>query len=97
VTLEEVKKLAALVRLDLTQDELAKFATIIPQTLETINILEELDTSQTPITSQVSGLTNVYQSNEESVNETLDQPEVLQNAPDYKNGLIETGGVFAER
>lgn len=97
MTLDEVKKLANLIRLELTPEELIMFTKIIPQTLETIKILDQIDIAQVEVTSQVSGLVNVYQSEETSVKETLDQKQVLQNAPNHKNGLIETKGVFAER
>lgn len=90
---EEVKKIAVLVKLELSQDEIAKFQKAIPQTLETIKVLKELDTSSVSPTSSVTGLVNVYQ--QEHASAGLSQKESLANAHEVVNGLFATTAVLS--
>jgi len=89
---DEVKKIAGLVKLELSYGEIEKFRTTIPQTLDVIDILKELNTSKTTPTSSVAGLTNVYAS--DSISVTLPQNLALANAHDKANGLFATEAVF---
>jgi len=89
---DEVKKIAGLVKLELSYDEIEKFRTTIPQTLDVIDILKELDTSKTAPTSSVAELTNVYADN--TISTTLPQNLVLANAHEETNGLFATKAVF---
>ena len=91
---DEVKKIAGLVKLELSHDEIEKFRTTIPQTLETIEILKELDTSDISPTSSVTGLTDVYQ--QESVGNGLSQKEALANTREVVNGLFATSAVLSK-
>ncbi len=56
---EQVKHVAKLARLDLTDDEAARFAGQLSDVLSYMEILEEVDTDGVEPTSQVTGLTNV--------------------------------------
>ena len=89
---DEVKKIAGLVKLELSHDEIEKFRTTIPQTLDVIDILKELDTSKTAPTSSVAGLTNVYA--DSTVSTTVSQNLALANAREETNGLFATKAVF---
>jgi len=91
---DEVKKISGLVKLELSQDEIEKFRKTIPQTLETIEILKELDTSDIPPTSSVTGLTDVYQ--RETAGNGLFQKEALANAHEMVNGLFVTSAVLSK-
>ena len=88
----EVLKIAALVKLDLTKEEIAKFQVTIPETLVTIGVLDELDTQDVSPTSQVTGLTNVFRSAE--VKETLSKELTLANACEVVRDLFATKAVF---
>lgn len=91
ITKEDVLKIATLAKLDVTGDE-ERLAQMFSETLDYIEILNELDTSNTPETFQVTGLTNVFQDGNQTV--TLTKEEVLSNAPEVIDGLISNKGVF---
>ena len=93
ITKEQVKRIAHLCKLQLTEAELEKFSQTFTQTLAVIDVLNELDTSDVPETYQVTGLGNVFQEDVEQKG-TLTQEEVLKNAKNKKRGLIVTKGVF---
>jgi aspartyl-tRNA(Asn)/glutamyl-tRNA(Gln) amidotransferase subunit C len=76
----EVRKLAYLSRLKLTDKEVAKYQTELSAILSYVEILQKVDTAGLEPTSQVTGLTNVVRPDE-----LLDygtNPDVLlKNAP----------------
>ncbi len=61
---DQVKYVAKLARLELTESQVKKFAGQLGDVLDYAKILEEADTSDVAETSQVTGLTNVSQSDE---------------------------------
>ena len=92
ITEEDVKHIAKLVKLDVTGQE-KELAEMFSQTLDYINVLDELDTTDVKETYQVNGLTNVFQKKDSSIN-TLTKAEVLQNAKEKNGDLFSTKGVF---
>ncbi len=93
ITQDQVKKIAELVKIPLTQAEIEKLAVMFSDTLQTIEILQELDTTQIAETYQVTGLTNVFQEGDDSM-ATLSKEEALKNAKKVIRGLIATEAVF---
>ena len=91
ISIEEVRKIAEMSKLNITGDE-EKFSQLLSQTLEYIKILEELDTSKINETFQVTGLTNVFQNGSQKA--TLTREEALQNAKEVVRNLVATKGVF---
>ena len=89
---EQVLAVSKLIKLDLSDAEIEKFEVTIPQTLDTIDILKELDTSKVVPTSQVTGLHNVFR--DDSVKTTLTQDLALSNAKETSRGLFVTKAVF---
>ena len=89
---EQVLEVAKLVKLTLSEAEIEKFEVIIPQTLDTIDVLKELDTGKAVPTSQVTGLQNVFR--DDSVETTLSQDLALSNANETSRGLFVTKAVF---
>ncbi len=90
---EEVKKLAQLSNLTLTDSEVKKFAELFTETLKYMDTLNELDTSNTKETYQITGLTNVFQKKDED-NTTLSQEAALKNAKEVKDNLFVTKAVL---
>lgn len=86
---EQVEKIATLVSLQLSEKEREKLSWMFADTLEYIDVLEEIDTSEVKETYQVTGLTNVYQK-EKQKNQTLTKKEALQNAKEEIKGLFAT-------
>lgn len=91
-TINDIEKLSELIKISVSSEEKEKLAGMLSQTAEYMDMLNELDTSNIEPTYQVTGLKNVYQS--ENLNKTLSQKEVLQNAPNHSKDMIETEGVF---
>jgi len=91
ITIEEVKKIAQMSKLNIEGDE-EKFSQLLSQTLDYIKILDELDTSKVSETFQVTGLTNVYQDGSQKV--TLTREDALKNVKETARNLVVTKGVF---
>lgn len=91
VSSDEVKHIATLAKLDITGQE-DKLAAMFTETLEKVEVLNELNTTNVVETFQVTGLVNVYQTGEESA--VLTKKEALSNAPREVNGLFATDAVF---
>ncbi len=92
ITEAEVRKVAALARLDLTEKEVQTYAEQLSAILGYIKQLEEVDTDNVAVTSQVTGLSNVMR--EDKV-EACDNAEALVNmAPSHENNLVKVRAVF---
>jgi len=89
-----IKNVATLAQLALTLEEESRFETQLEETLDTINQLNEVDTSNIEITSQVTGLENVM--DEDIAEPSLTQKEALANAKNIHNGFIVVKAVLAE-
>ncbi len=72
---EQVKKIAHLARLNLSEDEVELFAGQLTDILNYVDVLKELDTAGVPETNQVTGLTNVLR--EDVVDSSLCRPDEL--------------------
>jgi len=79
---KEVRYIAHLARLRLSEEEETKFAPQLARILEWVRKLDELDTSQVPFTSHVVGLSNVFR--EDRLAESLSEEEALSSAPRKK-------------
>jgi len=77
---EEVKHVALLARLELTDAEREQFTTQLNSILEHFQVLTELDTSGIEPTSHVIPLQSVLRDDE--VRPSLPAEEVMANAPD---------------
>lgn len=61
LTEEQVRHIAKLARIRLTDEEVKKFSKQLTDVLEYVNILAEVDTKDVVETSQVTGLKNVME------------------------------------
>ena len=61
---EQVRHVAKLARIKLTDEEVAKFGPQLSKVLGYMDILNEVDTNNVPETSQVTGLSNVMEKDE---------------------------------
>ncbi len=64
LTRDQVRHLAQLARLHLTEEEVDRFANELTDILTYVTMLGELDTTGVPETSQVTGLSNVTRADE---------------------------------
>jgi aspartyl-tRNA(Asn)/glutamyl-tRNA(Gln) amidotransferase subunit C len=91
-TEKDIEKISDFVKLPITENEKTKLAGMLSQTTEYMDMLNELDTSKVEPTYQVTGLVNVFQSDD--LYQTLSQEEVLQNTKNTKEGMIVTSAVL---
>ncbi len=91
---EDVRAIADLARLELSEDEVALYQRQISDILGYFQKLQELDTSQIDPTSSVLPLTNVMRADEAA--EPLPVDEVVANAPDSDGGQFRVRAVLAD-
>lgn len=60
LTKDQVRHIAKLARLRLTDAEVEKFTTELTSILQYLDMLQEVDTKNVAATAQVTGLTNVF-------------------------------------
>lgn len=89
---EEVKHIARLARLGLTEEETEIFQSQLSAILENFEILQEVDTTDIPPTTHVIEMKNVIRDDE--VASSLPQNEILANAPRQENGFFRVRAVL---
>lgn len=95
LTKDQVKHVAKLANLPLTSEEEEKYPEQLSKILEYVEKLNEVDTSKVDPTFNVSGQSNI-QAKDEVGDCTLSQDEALSNAPQKKEEMFVTKGVFNE-
>ena len=80
LTTDDVRAIADLARLELSEDDVARYQRQLSDILDYFQKLEELDTSHIDPTSSVLPLTNVMRADE--VRQALPVAEAIANAPD---------------
>lgn len=95
ITKKEIEHIAKLSSLPLKDSEITKLKNLLSETINYVNVLNELDTSNTKETYQVNNLKNVYQNNIENTC-TLSKEDSLKNAKLVEDGLFVSKGVFSE-
>ncbi len=88
VTEEEVKKIADLASLRLQPEEIGLFAQQFTQTIDVINQLSEIDTSDVPATYQVNNLVNVTREDKVDHDRILPQDIALREAKQTHDGFF---------
>ena len=92
----DVKHVAKLANLPLTSAEEKKFTSQFSDTLQTIAVINELDTSHILPTSQVTGLVNIIREDKIDSTRILSQNQVISQAPATHQGYIVVPAVFNE-
>lgn len=100
ISAEEVNQIAKLARIELNEKEKAKFSRELSEIFTFVEKLNKVNSKNIPMTSQVTGLENVYRKDEAT---EITQPEqdkkknrevMLKNAPGQKSGYIKTRAVL---
>ena len=94
LTTHQVQHIAELAKLNLSNEEVAKFQKQLSSILEYVELLNEVDTENVEPTAQTTGLENVYREDKPSKDQCLTQEELLSNAPEKQDGHIKTKAVF---
>ena len=84
---DDIVKLAALARLDLSDDEIAEYSQELTEILHYVEQLQNVDVAGLQPTNQVTGLTNVMR--EDEVTDYGYKPQdLLKNVPDTQDDQI---------
>ncbi|MBB6447769.1 Asp-tRNA(Asn)/Glu-tRNA(Gln) amidotransferase subunit GatC [Bacillus benzoevorans] len=92
ITIDEVKHVANLARLAITEDEADKFAKQLDAIITFAEQLNELDTDNIEPTSHVLDMKNVFR--EDVAKPGLPVEEVVKNAPDHEDGQIKVPAII---
>ena len=88
ITKEEVLHVARLARLDLSDDDVAKFQEQLSDILEAVSKVSELDLSDVPPTAHPLEIANAWA--EDVPRDCLPLDEVFANAPDRDGNYFRT-------
>ncbi|HNT29506.1 MAG TPA: Asp-tRNA(Asn)/Glu-tRNA(Gln) amidotransferase subunit GatC [bacterium] len=92
LTTEDVARIARLAAMQLTAAEVKKFQGWLTEAIDYIEVLQELDTAGVIVTSQVTGLVNLWR--QDQTQSSLTQKQALQNAPATYKGYFKVEAVF---
>lgn len=91
---EQVKHVANLARLAITEDEAERFTKQLDAIITFAEQLNELDTTNVEPTYHVLEMKNVFR--EDIKEKGLPREEVLKNAPDHQEGQIKVPAIIGE-
>ena len=94
LTKEEIKHIADLARLELTEAELKKYGSQLSDVLNYIDQLKEVDTTDIEPTAQITGLENAWREDEKSDWREIEIEEALKQAPELEDGQIKVKRVL---
>ena len=90
---EEVKHIAKLARLGLTEKEIKKFQKELSSILDYMEKLKEVDVSKTEPASHSIKIENVMR-DDESQKPKLESKKLLELAPEIKNGYLKVKSIL---
>jgi aspartyl-tRNA(Asn)/glutamyl-tRNA(Gln) amidotransferase subunit C len=91
---DEIKHIADLARLELTEAELEKYGLQISGILSYIDQLAEVDTDDVPPTAQVTGLSNALREDEAVDWDDGERQMALEQAPGFEDGQVKVKRVL---
>ena len=94
LTKEEIKHIADLARLELTEAELKKYGSQLSDVLNYIDQLKEVDTTDIEPTAQITGLENALREDEKEGWSERETEEALRQAPELESGQIKVKRVL---
>lgn len=92
LTIDEIKKIALLARIELSAEEEQRHAETISAVLDYMKRLGEVDTNGVEPTAQVTGLSNVYRADE--ARGSAIKEDLIKAMPDVYAGELRVPGVF---
>lgn len=91
---DDVARLADLARIQLTEEEIARFAGEFDSIMDAVASVSEVATEDVPATSHPIAMTNVFR--EDVVTETLTQEQALAGAPEAQDGRFAVPQILGE-
>jgi aspartyl-tRNA(Asn)/glutamyl-tRNA(Gln) amidotransferase subunit C len=92
ISVDQVKYVANLARLAITEEEANKFTKQLDNIISFAEQLNELDTENVEPTAHVLEIKNVMR--EDKAQQGLHREEVLKNAPEHQDGQIKVPGIM---
>ncbi len=92
LTAEDVKKIAALARIEIDDHEVEKFQKELSSVLDYVEALNQVDVSGLEEVSQVTGLVNVQR--EDVVVDHGNREEIFSQAPEMKDGYFKVKSIL---
>ena len=92
ISADEVRHIALLARLGISEEEVEKFRNQLSNIMENFEILKQVDTTDLPPTTQSINLENVYRPDE--LAPSLPHSDVLANAPEQEDGFFKVNAVL---
>ena len=89
---DQVKHIAWLARMGLSEEEVEKFSLQLSDILENFEILKEVDTANVPPATHTIPLQNVFR--EDATTESYPQAEILSNAPRKADNCFEVQAIL---
>jgi aspartyl-tRNA(Asn)/glutamyl-tRNA(Gln) amidotransferase subunit C len=89
---EQVRHIAWLARLGLSEEEVEKFSLQLSNILENFEILKQVDTSNVPPATHTIPLQNVLR--KDDVAESYSQAEILSNAPKQEGNCFKVQAIL---
>jgi aspartyl-tRNA(Asn)/glutamyl-tRNA(Gln) amidotransferase subunit C len=89
---EQVKHIAWLARLGLSDEEVEKFSLQLSNILENFEILKQVDTGNVPPATHTIPLQNVFR--KDDVAESYSQAEILSNAPKQEGNCFKVQAIL---
>ncbi|MEK7211823.1 MAG: Asp-tRNA(Asn)/Glu-tRNA(Gln) amidotransferase subunit GatC [Patescibacteria group bacterium] len=91
---EEINHLAELARLELSDKEKQMFGEQLSSILDYLDKLRAVDTTDVPLTAQVTGQKNVWREDEIKNCDEATRKRLLDNLPEREGDLMKTKAVF---
>lgn len=92
ITTDDVKKIADLIRIAVTDEEVASYTEHIAKTLGYADKLSELNTDDVSPTTHGTIVTDVMR--QDIVEQSISQKEALSNAPDKQDGHFKVPSIM---
>ena len=92
ISVEEVKHIAKLARIELSDDELEKFRSDLSQVLGYIEVLKTVNTDGVEPLATVTGLENVFR--EDEIEESTVREGIIKSAPESTGRFIKVKKVL---
>ncbi|MFW5999368.1 MAG: Asp-tRNA(Asn)/Glu-tRNA(Gln) amidotransferase subunit GatC [Halanaerobiaceae bacterium] len=94
ISKEEVRHIADLAHLELTEEDVETFTRQLGDILDYIEKLDELDTGDVVPTSYTIPMRNILRGDD--VEESMEREKVLQNAPEVKDGQFRVPPIIGD-
>lgn len=92
---EDVQHIARLSRIALTHEDVEKFAESLGTVFTFVDQLKEVDVTDVMETNQVTGLHNVFRTDEVIACDPQIRAAIIKQFPVQRGGLLEVPGIFS--